>query len=119
MFGGYQNEKIVLVADTREELENNKFMAFEKVEELADTYELYDGEYITTAEAAAKRAEAEKAAQIESLKKELDTLDLKAIRALRAIAAGEGTEADSSKLAEIEAQAAVVRQQLHSLEYGE
>lgn len=116
MFLGYQNEKIALVADTREELENNKFMKFDNIVESEVDYELYNGEYLTVTEAAERKATDEKAAQIKALQEQLDTLDLKAIRALRAIQAGTGTEADSAKLAEIEAQAEEVRKQIRDLE---
>lgn len=44
---------------------------------------------------------------------QLDTLDLKCIRSLRAIQSGNGTDADTSKLAELEAQAEAIRQQLN------
>lgn len=115
MYAGYQNEKIVLTADTREELANNKFMVFDKIEELSEPYELYNGEYISSTEAAIRRADDEKAAHIKELQEQLDTLDLKAIRALRAIQAGTGTEADTAKLAELEAQAAEVRRQIQEL----
>lgn len=43
---------------------------------------------------------------------ELDRLDLQAVRPLRAIAAGTATETDRKKLAEIEEQAAQLRQEL-------
>ena len=43
---------------------------------------------------------------------QLDLIDLKCIRALRAIQSGNGTDADTSKLAELEAQAEAIRQQL-------
>lgn len=43
---------------------------------------------------------------------QLDTIDLKCIRALRAIQAGTGTEADTERLAELEAQAEELREQL-------
>lgn len=43
---------------------------------------------------------------------QLDALDLKCIRALRAINAGTGTEADQERLAELEEQAAELRKQL-------
>lgn len=116
MFAGYQNEKIVLVKDTKEEIENAPCMVFDKIEELSEPYELYNGEYITSAEAETRRAAEEKAAQIKSLQEQLDTLDLKAIRALRAIQAGTGTEADTARLAEIEADAADVREQIRQLQ---
>ena len=119
MFGGYQNEKIVLVAETQEELANNKFIKFDKIEELAEPYELYNGEYITSAEAITRRAEDEKTAQIESIKNELSMLDLKAIRALRAITSGTCQDKDTEMLAEIEAAAEELRQQLQALDDGE
>lgn len=116
MYAGYQNEKIVLTADTQEELANNKFMVFDKIEELSEPYELYNGEYISSAEAAIRRAEDEKQAQIKALQEQLDTLDLKAIRALRAIQAGTGTEADQTKLSELEEEAGDVRRRIQELQ---
>lgn len=44
---------------------------------------------------------------------QLDTIDLKCIRALRAIQAGTGTEADQERLAELEEQAEELRKQLN------
>lgn len=60
-------------------------------------------------------AEQEKAAQKQELIAQLDTLDLKAIRALRAIQAGVGTNEDEEILAELEDQAEQIRQQLKEL----
>lgn len=60
-------------------------------------------------------AEQEKQAQKADLIAQLDVLDLKTIRALRAIQAGTGTDADVQRLAELEAQAAEIRQQLQEL----
>lgn len=60
-------------------------------------------------------AEQEKQAHKADLVAQLDALDLKCIRALRAIQAGQGTQADTDKLAELEAQAAEIRQQLQEL----
>lgn len=116
MFGGYQNEKIVLVADTREELEGNKFVFFDKIEELSEDYKLYKGEYITAAEAEERKAADEKSAHIKELQEQLDVLDLKTIRALRAIGAGEGTAQDTEKLSELEAKAEEIRQQIRELQ---
>ena len=116
MFAGYQKEKIVLVKDTREELENTPCIVFDKIEELPGDYELYQGKYITVTEAAERKAAAEKAAHIKELQAQLDVLDLKAIRALRAIGAGEGTAQDTEKLSELEAQAEEIRQQIRDLE---
>lgn len=60
-------------------------------------------------------AEQEKQAQKADLIAQLDALDLKTIRALRAIQAGQGTQADTDKLAELEAQAAQIREELKEL----
>lgn len=56
-----------------------------------------------------------KEARKKELITELDALDLKCIRALRAIQAGTGTEDDTVRLAELEAQAEGIRQQLKDL----
>lgn len=115
MFLGYQKEKVVLVADTKEELENAPCMVFDKIEESPVDYELYNGEYIPSAEAQAKREQAEKEAHIKELKEQLDALDLKSLRALRAIQAGVGTEEDTQRIADIEEQAEAIRKELKSL----
>ena len=47
MFLGYQNNKIVLVADTKEELENAPCMVFDKIVETDKDYFLHNGEYVT------------------------------------------------------------------------
>ena len=47
MFLGYQNNKIVLVANTKEELENTPCMAFDEIVETDKTYFLHNGEYVT------------------------------------------------------------------------
>ena len=47
MFLGYQNNKIVLVADTKEELENAPCMVFDKIVKTDKNYFLYNGEYVT------------------------------------------------------------------------
>ena len=112
MFLGYQNNKIVLTANTREELENNKFMTFDSIEETDVNYTLYGGEYLTPAEVEVKEKESQK----KDLMAQLDTLDLKCIRALRAIQAGQGTEEDTAKLAEYENLAEQIRQQIKGLQ---
>ena len=47
MFLGYQNNKIVLVANTKEELENAPCMSFDKIVETDKNYFLHNGEYVT------------------------------------------------------------------------
>ena len=116
MFLGYQNEKVVLVANTKEELENAPCMVFDKIEESSVDYELYNGEYITISEAQAKREQAEKEAHIKELKEQLDDLDLKSLRTFRAIQAGVATEEDRERLSELEEQAEQVRQQIRELQ---
>ena len=60
-------------------------------------------------------AEKEKQAHKTELIAQLDDLDLKAIRALRALSAGVGTVEDKSKLEELESQAAEIRRQIKEL----
>ena len=47
MFLGYQNNKIVLVANTKKELENAPCMVFDKIVETDKNYFLHNGEYVT------------------------------------------------------------------------
>ena len=47
MFLGYQNNKIVLVANTKEELENAPCMVFDKIVETDKNYFMHNGEYVT------------------------------------------------------------------------
>lgn len=58
-------------------------------------------------------AEQEEARRRADIMAQLDAIDLKCIRALRAIQAGTGTEADQERLAELEEQAAELRKQLN------
>ena len=47
MFLGYQNNKIVLVANKKEELENAPCMVFDEIVETDKNYFLHNGEYVT------------------------------------------------------------------------
>ena len=47
MFLRYQNKKIVLVANTKEELENAPCIVFDEIVETDKNYFLYNGEYVT------------------------------------------------------------------------
>ena len=47
MFLGYQNNKIVLVTNTKEELENAPCMVFDEIVETDKNYFLHNGEYVT------------------------------------------------------------------------
>ena len=115
MFLGYQNGKIVLAKNTREELEQTACMVFDEIVQSNEAYVLYQGEYIPVAAAQALQAAHAKQTQAANLQKQLEALDLKAIRALRALSAGVGNEADKNKLEEIETQAARLRTQIQEL----
>lgn len=112
MFLGYQNNKIVLIANAREELEHAPCMSFDRIEETEVNYTLYNGEYLTDAEVLVKQKEARK----KELIAELDALDLKEIRSLAAKASGTATDEDLAVLADLEEQKAVKRQELKDLE---
>lgn len=47
MFLGYQNEKIVFIAETREELENLPCVVIDKIEETDKQYFIHNGEFVT------------------------------------------------------------------------
>lgn len=115
MFLGKQNGKIVLAKNTREEIENAPCMTFDEIVETPDEYVLWGNEYILKAEAEQAQVQQENAVQRAALQAQLDGLDLKAIRALRALSAGVGTEADKSKLEELETQAAQIRAAMEAL----
>lgn len=53
MFIGYQNELKSMLAETREELENNEFVKFSKIEEV-DFAEMFDGVIYTDIESLTK-----------------------------------------------------------------
>lgn len=58
MFIAKNNDLIILARDTREELESAlKFMVYTSIEETDKTYELYNGEYLTTEEIEQKQQE--------------------------------------------------------------
>ena len=67
MFLGYQEkdgiEFIASAANTREELENNCFIKFTRIEETKEEYQLVDGKYVTATESY-KKAKQDKRAEI-------------------------------------------------------
>lgn len=75
MFLGYQNEKIMFVANTQEELENLPCVVLDKIEETSDEYVLHNGEYILKSEAEVLQNQEEIEKQIEELQKYLDETD--------------------------------------------
>lgn len=80
MYLGYQNNKIVLVANTRAELENAPCIKFDEIVETDKEYALYNGEYLLKEEV--EQAEQAKAteARIAELKQLLADTDYKAIK---------------------------------------
>ena len=64
---------------------------------------------------AEEQAEKEKQAHKNELIAQLDALDLKCIRAMRAIQTGNGTQDDIDRLADFEQQAEQIRQELKEL----
>ena len=75
MFVGYQNEKIMFIADTQEELENLPCVVLDKIEETSDEYVLHNGEYLLKSEAESLQNQEEIEKQIEELQKYLDDTD--------------------------------------------
>lgn len=97
--------------------EDNERMAFIVEQNHQRGYEIRETE--TALEAWGKTDEEKAQAATEQARKELvaqlDSLDLKAIRALRAIQAGTSTEEDTARLATLETQAAAIRRQIQQL----
>ena len=112
MFLGYQKDKIIWIANTREELEHTPCMTFDKIEETDVAYTLYNGEYLTDEEVLVKQKETRK----KELIAELAELDLKQIRSLAAKAAGTATDEDLAILADLEEQKAVKRNELKEIQ---
>lgn len=75
MFLGYQEnngvEFIASVANTREELENNDFIKYSRIEETKDEYKLVNGVYTTVAESFEKAKE-DKRAEINKARDEAE-----------------------------------------------
>lgn len=108
--------------------ENKKVSMFTKSEQSAADYNLidsceddgleqaYNGSWYLKGYAPQEPESEKKAKRKEELKKQLDVIDLKCIRALRAIQAGTGTDDDTARLAELEEQAGDIRQQIQDLQ---
>lgn len=116
MFLGYQKDKIVFVASTREELANNKFIFFDRIEKSEEDYALYEGEYLTLSEISKRKEAKDKQEHISDLKKQLSQLDDKSNRSMRAILTNTATEDDRTFLSNLETQAAELRRQIRELE---
>ena len=114
MFLGYQNGKIVMVAKTREELEQKPCVALEQIVQAEEDYALFEGTYLPVSLVRKKKALQEKNFLLKDWQKQLEQLDKKSIRALRALSAGQGNESDKNKLEELEAQAASIRARIQA-----
>lgn len=85
MFIGYQNDKIVFIAETKEELENMPCVILDRIEETGVEYVSHNGEYKPKAEVEALLHRENTESQIEELKAELgktDYIDNKFIEAM-------------------------------------
>ena len=112
MWLGYQNGKIALVKDTREELENAPCMVFDRIEESAEEYVLWGGEYILKAQAETAQEEQAKILAVTTLEDRygLPRATRTALLALQA----QGVELDKqlmARVAEVEEAAAPLRTQ--------
>lgn len=86
MFIAKNNDLIILVKDTREELEQAlKFMVYTSVEETDIDYQLYNGEYLTEEEIAVKE------------RQRLDSLTLTPADVERALYSAKGMDFDDLK----------------------
>ncbi len=86
----------------------------QQAEEL-DKYIYQNGEIILDPDYEAKQAQKAKEEHKKELIAQLDAIDLKCIRAIRALQAGVGSAADAERLAVLEAQAEEIRAQLAEL----
>ncbi len=81
-----------------------------------EKYIYSDGEIIENPNYDAEQAQRERERKITELKEELKQLDLKAVRPLRALVAGNPTDEDNAILAELEQQAQKLRIQILEIE---
>lgn len=109
MFLGYQNKKIVLVADTKEELENALCMSFDEIKETDKEYVLYKGDYILKEDAEKLKAGEQKEERIAELKQLLSDTDYKAIKYSEGLISEE-------EYAEVKAQRQAWRDEINKLE---
>ena len=99
MFLGYQKNKIVLAAQSREELENAPCMVFDRIEESTEEYVLWGGEYILKAQAETAQEEQAKVLAVTTLEDRygLPRATRTALLALQA----QGVELDAQLMARV------------------
>lgn len=112
MFLGYQNNKIVLVANTKEELENAPCVKFDIIEETDKEYLLYKGNYVLKEEAEKLKSQEQKGERIKELKQLLSNTDYKAIKYSEGLISEE-------EYAEVKAQRQAWRDEINQLEVAE
>lgn len=104
MFIARNNDLIILANNNKKELENQlKFMVYTDIEETDIQYTLYNGQYLTLEEVEQKEIEKRK----QEILNELDKLDLKSIRAIRA--------EDQEYIEKYEQEAKALREELRKL----
>lgn len=108
MFLGYQNNKIVAVAQTREALEKLPCLVFDRIEETAEEYVLLNGLYLVKSEASKREAKAARLARIDELKGLLSASDYRAIKYAEGVLSEE-------EFAESKAQRQVWRDEVNAL----
>ena len=90
MYVGYQDERIVYVAETKTEIENLPCVVFDKIEEVSEEYVLVNGNYVTKGDA----MRIQNQNKIEELKLKLSETDYVVIK----IAEGEATAEEYSEV---------------------
>lgn len=104
MYIAKNGDLIVLARDKKKELEEAlKCVVYTSIEKTDIDYTFYNERYLSPEEL----AEAQKQARIAEIKEELNEIDFKSIRALRA--------GEDERLDELEAEAQALRDELHEL----
>lgn len=113
------NDEVLVQADTEQEaiqqlIENYGFTVEETNEEVV-TFDGVDMLESKKQEILNARAEQEKQNQIKEIKKQLEAIDMRSQRSVRAIINGTETQADRDYLADLEQQAITLRGELNDL----
>lgn len=109
--------KIVLFDTDKQRLQKTlSFLPQYQGKEIKETERpIADFELADSPEYIARQSAAQQSIRVQELQAQLDELDLKSLRALRAVGAGQSTQEDHDRLAQFEAQAVVLRAQLAEL----
>lgn len=104
MFIAKQNDKIIQISETKAELEKKLLHIKAEIEETKENYTFFNGVFLTDKELEVKKREQHKAEILD----ELDKIDLKTIRAIRAN--------DTEFIEKFEKEAEILREELRGLE---